>query len=206
MPIVSLIAFLIGVVIAYQGAVQLRQFGTEIYTVDFLAIAIFRELGILLTAIIVAGRTASAFTAQIGSMQANEEISAMRTMGLDPVEMLVIPRVMALVAGLPLLAFLADILGLVGGAVICWVVLDIGPQIFIQRLPDTASMWSFWLGIIKAPFFGLIIGMVGCFEGMAAGASAESVGRHTTRSVVQSIFLVIVVDAVFSVLFSMLGI
>ncbi len=206
MPIVGLISFLIGVVLAYQGAEQLRQFGAEVFVVDLIGIAVLRELGILLTAIIVAGRSGSAFTAQIGSMKLREEIDAMRTLGLDPVEVLVLPRLLALVVTLPFLAFFADLMGLAGGALMAWVVLDISPLLFIERLNSAVGMWTFGVGIVKAPVFAFLIAIVGCFEGMRVTGSAESVGRLTTRSVVESIFLVIVFDAAFSMFFATVGI
>ncbi len=206
MPIVGLISFLIGVVLAYQGAEQLRQFGAEVFVVDLIGISVLRELGILLTAIIVAGRSGSAFTAQIGSMKLREEIDAMRTLGLDPVEVLVLPRLLALVVTLPFLAFFADLMGLAGGALMAWVVLDISPLLFIERLKDAVGMWTFGVGIIKAPVFAFLIAIVGCFEGMRVTGSAESVGQLTTRSVVESIFLVIVFDAAFSMFFATIGI
>ncbi len=205
-PIVSLLSFLIGIVLAYQGALQLRQFGAEIFTVDLVSISVLRELGILLTAIIVAGRSGSAFTAQIGSMNVREEIDAMRTIGLDPLEVLVLPRVFALVVTLPLLAFLADMMGLLGGGIMCWVALDIPPEAFLARLNDTVGLWTFWVGIVKAPVFGALVAIVGCFEGLQVSGSAESVGRRTTRSVVEAIFLVIIADAMFSVFFGVIGI
>lgn len=204
-PIVSLISFLIGMVLAYQGAEQLRQFGAEIFTVELVAISVLREIGILLTAILVAGRSGSAFTAQIGSMKLNEEIDAMRALALDPMEILVLPRILALMIALPMLGFIADIMGLFGGAVMCWTALDITPGLYVQRLDEWVPVTHFWAGIIKAPFFALIIGLVGCFEGMQVEGGAESVGRLTTKSVVESIFMVIVLDAVFSIYFVVIG-
>jgi phospholipid/cholesterol/gamma-HCH transport system permease protein len=203
-PIVALISFLIGVVLAYQGAMQLRQFGTEIFTVELVAISVLREIGILLTAIMVAGRSGSAFTAQIGSMKLNEEIDAMRALALDPIEMLVLPRVLALILVLPMLGFIADIMGLFGGAVMCWLVLDINPALFLQRLNEWVPLAHFWVGMIKAPFFALMIGLIGCYEGLQVEGSAESVGRLTTRSVVEAIFMVLVVDGVFSIFFAVI--
>lgn len=205
-PIVGLISFLIGVVLAYQGALQLRRFGAELFTVDLIAISILRELGILLTAIVIAGRSASTFAAQIGAMKVNEEVDAIKTLGLDPMHVLILPRVIALMLTLPLLAFFADLMGLFGGAVMSWVVLDIGPDLFISRLNDAVSIWSFWTGMIKAPVFAMIIALIGCFEGMNVSGSAESVGQHTTRAVVEAIFLVIVIDALFSIFFGIIGI
>ena len=206
LPIVGLISFLIGVVMAYQGADQLRQFGAEVFVVNLVAVSVLRELGILLTAIVVAGRSGSAFTAQIGSMKVNEEVDAIRTLGLDPIEVLVLPRVLALMLTLPLLTFFADIMGLLGGALMAWVTLDITPFLFFQRLHDAVTVWSFLVGMIKAPVFAALIAMVGCYEGLRVKRDAESVGRLTTRAVVQSIFLVIVADAMFSIFFSAIGI
>ncbi|MBM3598451.1 MAG: MlaE family lipid ABC transporter permease subunit [Alphaproteobacteria bacterium] len=205
-PIVGLLSFLIGVVLAYQGADQLRRFGADIFTVNLLAVSVLREIGILITAIIVAGRSGSAFAAQIGTMKVNQEVDAMRTLGLDPIEILVLPRVVALVLAMPLLAFFADMMGLLGGGVICYLMLDISISQFLRQLNGAVSLWSFWIGIIKAPIFGFIIALVGCFAGLSVSGSAESVGRLTTKAVVESIFIVIVVDAIFSVLFSYLKI
>ena len=206
LPIVGLMSFLIGVVLAYQGADQLRRFGAEIFVVNLIGISILREIGILITAIIIAGRSGSAFTAAIGSMVVREEVDAMRTLALDPMEVLVLPRVVALVLTLPLLAFVSDVMGLLGGGLLAWIALDIAPDQFIQRLGDAVSMWSFWIGIIKAPVFAFLIAMIGCYEGFEVRGSAESVGRHTTKAVVEAIFLVIVVDAAFSILFARLHI
>ncbi len=206
LPIVGLMSFLIGMVLAYQGADQLTRFGAQIFTVNLVGYGVLREMGILLTAILVAGRSGSAFTAQIGTMKVNEEIDAMRTIGLDPMEVLVIPRVLALMLTLPLLTFYADMLGLLGGAVIAFVELDISFLQFARQLSSGVTPWSFWIGIIKAPVFAFIIAMVGCFEGLMVSRSAESVGRRTTAAVVEAIFLVIVLDALASILFSNLGI
>jgi phospholipid/cholesterol/gamma-HCH transport system permease protein len=205
-PIVSLMAFLIGVVMAFQGAAQLRQFGAEVFVVDLIAISILRELGILLTAIIVAGRSGAAFTAAIGSMKMREEIDAMQTLGLDPIEVLVLPRVLAILLMLPLLGFVADVMGLFGGAVMSWIELGVSPGMFQTRLHDSVDVWHYAIGLIKAPFFAIIIGIVGCYEGMKVGGDAESLGRLTSTSVVLSIFLVIVADALFSVFFAIVGV
>ncbi len=204
MPIVGLLSFLIGIVTAYQGADQLRRFGAEILTVDLLAIGTLRELGAMLTAVIVAGRSGSAFTAELGAMQVREEIDALKTLALDPIEILVLPRLFGLMLTLPLLTFYANAIGLLGGALLCWLVLGIPLPVFTQELHQAVSLWSFWLGIIKAPFFAAAIALIGCYEGLTVERSAESVGRHATRSVVQSIFIVIVIDAAFSILFSWL--
>ncbi len=206
LPIVGLISFLIGFVLAYQGADQLRRFGADIFVVDLVGVSVVREIGILLTAIVVAGRSGSAFTAAIGSMKVREEIDAMRTLGLDPMEVLVMPRLLALIVVMPLLAFFADAMGLLGGGLMAWTSLGITPAQFIERLGGAVPMWSFWVGIIKAPVFAFLIAMVGCYEGFQVSGSAESVGRHTTKAVVEAIFLVIVFDAAFSILFAYLGI
>ncbi|MFC3676835.1 ABC transporter permease [Ferrovibrio xuzhouensis] len=204
-PIVGLLSFLIGMVMAYQGASQLQKFGAEIFVVDLIGISVLRELGVLLTAILIAGRSGSAFTAQIGAMKVNEEIAAMRTLGLNPVEVLVLPRVFALMLTLPVLTFFADLMGLAGGALMAWSNLGIDPFLFFRRLHDTVSLTTFLLGIIKAPVFASLIALVGCYEGLRVKLDASSVGRLTTRSVVQSIFLVILFDAMFSILFSVMG-
>ena len=205
LPIVGLISFLVGLVLAYQGSDQLSRFGAQVFTVNLVAIGVLREMGILLTAIIVAGRSGSAFTAQIGTMKVNEEIDAMRTIGLDPMEVLVLPRVLGLVLVMPLLTFYADIMGILGGGVMVVLTLDMSITQFLRQLGDSASMNDFWVGMIKAPLFAFIIAMVGCFEGLKVSRSAESVGRQTTRAVVESIFLVIVLDALLSIFFSVIG-
>jgi phospholipid/cholesterol/gamma-HCH transport system permease protein len=205
-PIVALMAFLIGVVLAFQGSAQLRQFGAEVFVVDLIAISILRELGILLTSIIVAGRSGSAFTAAIGSMKMREEIDAMRTLGLDPVTILVVPRVLALMLMLPALGFIANISGLVGGALMSWIELGVSPAVFQSRLVSNTDVWHFVVGMIKAPFFALIIGIIGCYQGMKVGGDAESLGRLTSASVVLSIFMVIVMDALFSIFFAIVGV
>jgi phospholipid/cholesterol/gamma-HCH transport system permease protein len=204
LPIVGVLSFLIGVVIAYQGADQLRRFGAEIFAVNLLGISILRELGVLLTAIIVAGRSGSAFTAEIGAMQVNEEIDALRVLGLDPVEVLVLPRLFGLIMVLPLLTAYADFMALLGGGLMSWIALDIPLLRFVQQLRDAVSATTFWLGILKAPFFAAAIALVGCRSGLRVTRSAESVGLLTTISVVHSIFLVIILDAAFSVLFARL--
>jgi phospholipid/cholesterol/gamma-HCH transport system permease protein len=206
MPIVGLLAFLIGVVFAYQGADQLRRFGAEIYTVNLLGLGILRELGVLMAAIILAGRSGSAFTAQIGTMKVSEEIDALHVLGLDPIEVLVLPRLVALMITLPLLTFFANVMGLFGGAVMSWIELDLTFPGFLRQLRYFMPGWSFWVGLLKAPFFAAIIALIGCYEGLRTERSAESVGRLTTLSVVESIFIVIVFDAAFSILFSYLGV
>lgn len=203
-PILGLLSFLLGIVIAYQGADQLRRFGAEIFTVNLLGVTVLREIGGLIAAIIVAGRSGSAFTAQIGTMRVNEEIDAMRALGLNIAELLVVPRVLGLVVSLPLLTFFADGMGIIGGAVMSYFDLGITVPAFLRQLQSAITWHSLAVGLIKAPVFAFVIGMVGCFEGLRVERNASSVGKLTTRSVVESIFLVIVLDAGFSVLFSVL--
>ncbi len=201
LPILGLLSFLIGVVLAYQGAEQLRRLAAEIYVVNLLGLSILREIGILITAIIVAGRSGSAFTAQIGTMKVNQEIDAMRTIGLDPIEMLVVPRILALMLVMPLLTFFANMIALLGGATMSYILLDINFYQFVTQMRIPIDFWDATVAMIKAPVFALVIGMVGCYEGLLVSGSAESVGLRTTKSVVESIFLVIVLNAFFSVLF-----
>lgn len=205
-PIVALMGFMIGIVLAFQGESQLRQFGAEVFVVDLIAISILRELGILLTAVIVAGRSASAYTASIGSMKMREEIDAMRTLGLDPVELLVLPRVLALVILLPILGFIASLAGLVGGGLMAWIQLGITPGMFRTQLLTNTGVSDLLVGLSKAPVFAVIIGVFGCYQGMQVKGDAESLGSRTSRSVVLAIFLVIVVDAAFSIFFAILGV
>ncbi|NMZ39799.1 ABC transporter permease [Pseudomonas proteolytica] len=204
-PIVALLTFLVGAVVAFLGATVLESFGASIFTVDLVAFSFLREFGVLLTAILMAGRTASAFTAQIGSMKANEEIDAIRTMGLDPMELLVLPRVLALLVALPMLTFLAMISGIVGGGVVCAVALDISPAMFLSLLQSDIGVQHLLVGLVKAPFFAFLIAAIGCLEGFKVSGSAESVGAHTTSAVVQSIFVVIVLDAVAALFFMEMG-
>ncbi|MFL6876052.1 MlaE family lipid ABC transporter permease subunit [Pseudomonas marginalis] len=204
-PIVALLTFLVGAVVAFLGATVLKSFGATIFTVDLVAFSFLREFGVLLTAILIAGRTASAFTAQIGSMKANEEIDAIRTLGLDPMELLVLPRVLALLVALPMLTFMAMLAGIVGGGVVCAVALDISPAMFLSLLQSDIGVQHFLVGMVKAPFFAFLIAAIGCLEGFKVSGSAESVGAHTTSSVVQSIFVVIVLDAVAALFFMEMG-
>ena len=204
-PIVALLTFLVGAVVAFLGATVLQSFGATIFTVDLVAFSFLREFGVLLTAILIAGRTASAFTAQIGSMKANEEIDAIRTLGLDPMELLVLPRVLALLVALPMLTFLAMLSGIVGGGVVCAVALDISPAMFLSLLQSDIGVQHFLVGMVKAPIFAFLIAAIGCLEGFKVSGSAESVGAHTTSSVVQSIFVVIVLDAVAAMFFMEMG-
>jgi phospholipid/cholesterol/gamma-HCH transport system permease protein len=203
--IIGLMSFLIGVVIGQQGAVQLAQFGAESFTINLIGRITVRELGPLMTAIMVAGRSGSAFAAQLGTMKITEEIDAMRTIGVSPIEALVIPRVIASVIMMPLLAFWAMLLSLLGGGIFVWWVLEIPPATYIRRLQEVIPITDLWIGLIKAPVFGLIIALAGCFQGMLVEGNSEEVGLRTTTAVVQAIFLVIVLDAVFAVFFSSIG-
>ena len=203
--IIGLMSFLIGIVIAQQGAVQLAQFGAEVYTINLIGRITVRELGVLMTAIMVAGRSGSAFAAQIGTMKITEEIDAMRTIGVSPVEALVLPRLMAAVVMMPLLAFWAMLTALLGGGIFVWLDLTIPPITYIQRLQEVIPLTDLWIALIKAPVFGFIIGLSGCFQGMLVQGDSEEVGSRTTTAVVQSIFLVIVLDSVFAVFFSSIG-
>jgi phospholipid/cholesterol/gamma-HCH transport system permease protein len=206
LPIVGLLSFLIGIVLAYLMSDQLTQFGAEVFTVNLLGLSILREIGVLLTAIMIAGRSGSAFTAQIGTMKVTEEIDAMGTLGLDPVEVLVIPRVLALMLTLPILTVWSDFAGILGGGMMAILALDLTPAQFLSQLKSAVGLDDFLVGVVKAPVHAFIIAMVGCYEGLRVQRTAESVGRQTTLSVVESIFLVIVATAIFAVIFSILGI
>ncbi len=206
LPIITLTSFLIGIVIAYQGAVQLQKFGANIFIVDMIAISITRELAPLITAIVVAGRTGSSYTAQLGAMKITEEINAMRTMGFDPHQFLVLPRIIALMIALPLMIFFADIIGIGGGMVVANLHLNISYTEFIHRLQDVLDIKHLWIGLIKGPFFAWLIAITGCFRGFQVSRNTESIGRYTTISVVNAIFLVIACDAIFSVILTELGI
>jgi phospholipid/cholesterol/gamma-HCH transport system permease protein len=205
-PIVSLIAFLIAVIVAYIGAQQLRKFGGEIFVVDLVTVSVLRELGVLLTAIIVAGRSGSAFAAEIGAMKLNDEVDALRAMGMDPVEVLVLPRILGLVIALPVLTVVADAMGLAGGAILSWYLVDIPLGQYVDRVQGAIADTTFWVGIVKAPVFAVLIAMVGTLRGMQVRTSSRELGRLTTTAVVQSIFLVILADAVFAVIFMELDI
>lgn len=206
LPIIGLMAFMIAIVIGYQGVAQLRPFGGEDYTINLVAVSVLREMGVLITAIMVAGRSGSAFTAEIGVMQTREEVDALKVMGIEPMQVLVVPRVIALVITLPLLTFFADIMGLVGGAAISQFLLGVSPTQYLARLPQVVDGSDLFVGLFKAPIFAFFIAVVGCMHGLRVSGSAESVGRETTRAVVKSIFLVLALDAFFSVLFEQLGI
>ncbi|MEN9904273.1 MAG: hypothetical protein RLZZ555_838 [Pseudomonadota bacterium] len=200
-PIVALLTFLVGAVVAFLGATVLATFGASLYTVHLVSFSFLRELGVLLAAILVAGRTASAFAAQIGSMRADEEVDALRVMGLDPVELLVLPRLFALLVALPILGFVAMGSGIAGGMLVCALKLDISPTMFLSVLEHTIGLRHFLIGISKAPVFAFLIAVIGCLEGFRVAGSAQSVGEHTTSAVVQSIFVVIVVDAIAALFF-----
>ncbi len=203
--IIGLMSFLIGIVIAQQGAVQLEQFGAQVLTINLVGRITMRELGVLMTAIMVAGRSGSAFAAQLGTMKLTEEVDAMRTIGVSPMEALVLPRVIAAVLMMPLLGFYASLVSIIGGGLMCWAVLDIPPVTYVQRIREVVPLTDVWIGLIKAPVFGAIIAIAGCFQGMQVEGDAEQVGTRTTAAVVQAIFLVIVLDAFFAVFFTHIG-
>jgi phospholipid/cholesterol/gamma-HCH transport system permease protein len=204
-PIIVLITFLIGCIISQQGIFHFRKFGADAYVVDMLGILILREIGVLIVSIMVAGRSGSAYTAELGSMKMREEIDALRTMGFDPVEILILPRVLALVCALPILAFLGSVAALYGGGLVAWLYGGMSPSVFIARLREAISVTHFEVGMIKAPFMALVIGTVACGEGLRVKGSAESLGLQTTTSVVKSIFLVIVLDGLFAIFFASIG-
>jgi phospholipid/cholesterol/gamma-HCH transport system permease protein len=205
-PIVSLIGFLISVILAYMGAQQLRKFGADIFVVDLVTVGVLRELGVLLTAIIVAGRSGSAFAAEIGSMKLNEEVDALVATGVDPFEALVVPRVLGLVIALPLLTIIADLVGLTGGALLCRFLLDMPLTQYVHRVNEAISPTTFWVGLIKAPVFAFLIALAGCYRGLEVRSSARELGRLVTVAVVQAIFFVILADALFAVFFMELNI
>jgi len=204
LPIVLLISFVVGAIIAQQGIFQLLQFGAATFAVDLIGILVLRELGVLLSAIMVAGRSGSAFTAEIGAMKMREEIDALRVMGLDPIEVLVVPRILGLVIGLPLLAFCASLAAILGGGLVAWVYGGVSPDVFLMRLREAIDLSTFLVGMIKAPFMAVVIGVIACIEGLAVKGSAESLGQHVTASVVKAIFMVIVLDGVFAMFFAAL--
>ncbi len=206
LPIVGLMAIMISIVVGYQSVAQLRPLGGEEFTVNLVAVSVLREMGVLITAIMVAGRSGAAFTAEIGVMKMREEVDALSVMGVDPMQVLVVPRLLGLIIALPLLAFFSDMMGLVGGALISLTLLDISPLQYLARVRTAVDGWDLFVGLFKAPIFALVIGVVGCMHGLRVTGSAESVGTETTRAVVKAIFLVIVLDALFSILFEQLGI
>lgn len=204
-PIILLITFLIGCILAQQGFFHFRQFGADVYVVDMVGILVLREIGVLIVAIMVAGRSGSSYTAELGSMKMREEIDALRTMGFDPVEVLILPRVLALVVALPVLTFLGSISALVGAGIVSATYGDMSPQIFLERLNTAISITHFKVGLIKAPFMALVIGLIACTEGLRVKGSAESLGLKTTDSVVKAIFMVIVMDGLFAMFFASIG-
>jgi phospholipid/cholesterol/gamma-HCH transport system permease protein len=204
-PIILLITFLIGCIIAQQGLFHFRKFGADVYVVDMIGILVLRELGVLIVCIMVAGRSGSAYTAELGAMKMREEIDALCTMGFDPIEVLILPRVVALVIGVPILTFLGSMAALYGGSLVCWFYGGIDPEIFLSRLKEAIDLNTFAVGMIKAPFMALVVGVVACVDGLAVKGSAESLGRQTTASVVESIFLVIVLDGLFAIFFAAIG-
>jgi phospholipid/cholesterol/gamma-HCH transport system permease protein len=201
-PIILLITFLIGCIIAQQGLFHFRNFGADIFVVDMVGILVLREIGVLLVCVMVAGRSGSAYTAELGAMKMREEIDALRTMGRDPIEVLILPRIVAIVLAVPILTFLGSMAALYGGGLVCWLYGGINPDVFLSRLREAITLDHFQVGLIKAPFMGLIIGLVSCVEGLETKGSAESLGLQTTTSVVKSIFLVIVLDGLFAMFFA----
>jgi phospholipid/cholesterol/gamma-HCH transport system permease protein len=201
-PIVALITFLIGAIVAQQGIFHFRKFGAETFVVDMIGILTLRELSVLLVSIMLAGRSGSAYTAELGSMKMREEMDALRVMGLDPIEVLVLPRILALVIALPLLTFIGSMSALTGGGLVCWFYGGMSPDIFLDRLRESISLGHFQVGMIKAPFMALVIGIIACVEGFRVQGSAESLGAQTTASVVKAIFMVIVLDGLFAIFFA----
>ncbi|MDB5508318.1 MAG: hypothetical protein JWL93_787 [Hyphomicrobiales bacterium] len=202
LPIIALINFLVGCIVAQQSIFQLQKFGAATFAVDLIGILVLRELAVLLTSIMVAGRSGSAITAELGSMKMREEIDALRVMGLDPIDVLVMPRILALIISLPLLTFLSDMSAIFGGLLVAWFYGGISPEVFMARLQSAIAMNTFLVGLIKAPFMALVIGMIAAMEGLATQGSAESLGRQVTASVVKSIFMVILVDGMFAMFFA----
>jgi phospholipid/cholesterol/gamma-HCH transport system permease protein len=205
-PIIIMITLLIGAILAQQGIFHFRRFGADIYVVDMVGVLVLRELGVVIVCIMVAGRSGSAYTAELGSMKMREEVDALRTMGFDPVEVLILPRILALMIAVPILTFLGSMAALYGGGLVSWLYGGIEPAIFISRLRDAISIETFEVGMIKAPFMAIIIGLVACVEGLQVQGSAESLGTKVTDSVVKSIFLVIAMDGAFAVFFASIGI
>lgn len=205
-PIIAFLSFFVGMVVAFIGATTLSQFGATIFVVELVGFGILRELGGVLVAIIIAGRTNSAFTAQIGAMKMRQEIDAMDTLGLDPLRVIVAPRVLAMMIMLPVLTFIGMLTAIAGGMTVGWLVLEINPTVFFNRLQDTVPIDQFWIGMSKAPVFGLAIALIGCRQGLEVGGSVQSLGHHTTKSVVQALFAIIVIDALFAIFYMEMGI
>lgn len=206
MPIIAFLSFFVGMVVAYIGATTLRDFDLEIYTVELIGYSMLREFGVVLTGIVLAGRTNSSFTAQIGTMKMRQEIDAMQTLGLKPMEVLVAPRILALLLMTPALTFVATMAGIAGGVVVGWSSLDINPGVFLDRLRNAVPLEHFWVGLSKAPVFGFVVTLIACRQGLLVGGSVQSLGNRTTTSVVQGLFAVIVLDAIFAILYMELGI
>jgi len=204
-PIVLLITVLIGAILAQQGIFHFRKFGADIYVIDMVGVLVLREIGVLIVCIIVAGRSGSSYTAELGAMRMREEVDALRTMGFDPIEVLILPRILALVIAVPILTFLGSMAALYGGGLVSWLYGGIQPEVFLTRLREAVTTTTFEVGMIKAPFMALVIGVVACVEGLQVQGSAESLGEKTTNSVVKSIFLVIVLDGVFAMFFASIG-
>jgi phospholipid/cholesterol/gamma-HCH transport system permease protein len=204
-PIILLITVLIGAILAQQGIFHFRKFGADIYVIDMVGVLVLREVGVLIVCIMVAGRSGSSYTAELGAMRMREEVDALRTMGFDPVEVLILPRIIALVIAVPTLTFLGSMAALYGGGLVAWLYGGIAPEVFLTRLREAISATTFEVGMIKAPFMALVIGVVACVEGLQVQGSAESLGEQTTNSVVKSIFLVIVLDGIFAMFFASIG-
>ena len=204
-PIIAFLSFFVGMVVAFIGATTLSQFGATIFVVELVGFGVLRELGGVLVAIIIAGRTNSAFTAQIGAMKMRQEIDAMQTLGLDPMQVIVAPRVLAMMIMVPVLTFIGMLTAIAGGMAVGWLVLDINPTVFFNRLQDNVPIDQFWIGMSKAPIFGLAIALIGCRQGLEVGGSVQSLGHHTTKSVVQALFAIIVIDALFAIFYMEMG-
>jgi phospholipid/cholesterol/gamma-HCH transport system permease protein len=206
MPIIAFLSFFVGMVVAFIGATSLRDFGLEIYTIELIGFSMLREFGVVLTGIVLAGRTNSSFTAQIGSMKMRQEIDAMQTLGLKPMEVIVAPRVIAMLVMTPILTFVATLSGIAGGMTVAWSALDINPWVFLERMRNSVPLDQFWIGMSKSPVFGLVVALIACRQGLQTGGSVQSLGQATTRSVVQALFAIIVIDALFAIFYMELGI
>lgn len=206
MPIIAFLSFFVGLVIAFIGATLLSDFGLEVFTVQLIGFAVLREFGVVLTGIVLAGRTNSSFTAQIGSMKMRQEIDAMQTLGLKPMDVIVAPRVIAMLVMTPVLTFVATISGIAGGMAVCWATLDIAPAVFLEQMRAAVTLDQFWVGMSKSPVFGLVVALIACRQGLQVGGSVQSLGKATTTSVVQAIFAIIVIDALFAIFYMEMGI
>jgi phospholipid/cholesterol/gamma-HCH transport system permease protein len=206
MPIIAFLSFFVGLVIAFIGATLLSDFGLEVFTVQLIGFAVLREFGVVLTGIVLAGRTNSSFTAQIGSMKMRQEIDAMQTLGLKAMDVIVAPRVLAMLVMTPVLTFVATISGIAGGMAVCWGTLDIPPAVFLEQMRAAVTLDQFWVGMSKSPVFGLVVALIACRQGLQVGGSVQSLGKATTTSVVQAIFAIIVIDALFAIFYMEMGI